>query len=473
MSAARVLLIAVVVLFVSSLAVHASADQLIVHEWGTFTSLQDETGRTLSYINTDDEPVPGFVHGLGRGNKGLYLSPTEMPPPLAQGAPLGHPQVTMRLETPVTYFHLPAGMTSAKLDVAVDFHGGWLTEFYPAGVTLADGKPFAFPKYPELTAKTVGRLEWKDVILGGDGKGPKTSDHVWLAPRDVKAANVTLGKQSERFLFYRGVGHLDAPLTVKRVEGKTLLQITGEFPRPVGVQRAPSLWLVDVKPDGRCAFRAVHSISSQSNVVRAHAQPSFAESDYAADTSALRKEMHATLVSEGLFDDEATAMLKTWELSYFKSPGTRLFFTVPQAWTDAVLPLHLSQPADVTRVMVGRIELITPRHRALLSRIAEGAVPNLKDVVAATAKLAADPARRAQYNAIASGRGDGKELGVPIPPIYHAYLDLGRFRTAMVLDAGGAGRDGREAMIDFAYEIQMPGLGIAQQRAAARASVTN
>jgi hypothetical protein len=472
MPAARVLIVAAITLFVSHVA-HASPDRLVVHEWGTFTSLQDEAGRTLSHINTDDEPVPPFVFGIGRGFKGLFLVPTEMPPPLAQGAPVGHPQITMRLETPVTYFHLPKDVTSAKLDVAVDFHGGWLTEFYPAGVTLADGKPFEFPKYPPLTEKTVGRLEWKDVVLGGDAKGPETTDHVWLAPRNVKAANVTVGKKSERFLFYRGVANLDAPLTVKQVEGKDLLEITGQFPRTTGAERPAAMWLVDVQPDGRCAFRAAHSIAAQSNVVRAHAPFGFAPADYAADASALRKEMHAALVSEGLFDDEATAMLKTWELSYFKSPGTRLFFTVPQGWTDRVLPLTLSQPADVTRVMVGRIELVTPRHRESLAKIAAGPVPNLKEVVAAMAKLQTDPARREQYNALASGRGNVKDLGVAVPPIYQAYLDLGRFRTAMVLDAAGSEKPGREAMIDFSYEIQMPGLGIAQQRAVQRASAGN
>ena len=33
-----------------------------IHEWGTFTSLQDEFGRAIGGINTDDEPVPDFVH---------------------------------------------------------------------------------------------------------------------------------------------------------------------------------------------------------------------------------------------------------------------------------------------------------------------------------------------------------------------------------------------------------------------------
>jgi hypothetical protein len=47
-------------------------DGLIVHEWGTFTTLQDENGRELSGINVDDEPVPKFVHDV---NPALLASP--------------------------------------------------------------------------------------------------------------------------------------------------------------------------------------------------------------------------------------------------------------------------------------------------------------------------------------------------------------------------------------------------------------
>jgi hypothetical protein len=39
----------------------AGEPQLKVHEWGTFTSLQDERGTAIGGINTDDEPVPLFV----------------------------------------------------------------------------------------------------------------------------------------------------------------------------------------------------------------------------------------------------------------------------------------------------------------------------------------------------------------------------------------------------------------------------
>ena len=109
--------------------------------------------------------------------------------------------------------------------------------------------------------------------------------------------------------------------------------------------------------------------------------------------------MKNSLIEEGLYAEEADAMLKTWEVSYFKSPGQRLFFIVPRAWTDHQLPLQLSIPARISRVMIGRIELVTPGQRLLLRQIADGSVP-------------AEPA----------------DTGMP-----DAYRQLGRFRNALLL----------------------------------------
>jgi hypothetical protein len=46
-----------------------------------------------------------------------------------------------------------------------------------------------------------------------------------------------------------------------------------------------------------------------------------------------------------------------------------LFFVVPKAWTDRVIPMTISQPCELTRVMIGRIELVTPKQRELLARM--------------------------------------------------------------------------------------------------------
>ena len=111
----------------------APAQPLVVHEWGTFTSLQDEAGRTLGGINTDDEPVPAFCHDVAWL---LVARPSELPPVLDKGWSGCHPDVTMRLETPVLYFHLPPGAASPlTASVKVAFRGGWLTQFYPAAET--------------------------------------------------------------------------------------------------------------------------------------------------------------------------------------------------------------------------------------------------------------------------------------------------------------------------------------------------
>src|SRR3954454_17924109 len=89
------------------LVASANAEPLVVHEWGTFTSLQDESGNAIGGMNTDDEPVPSFVHNIANR---LLIPSTEAPPSFFQGAPSCHPDVTMRLQTPVIYFYPSADL---------------------------------------------------------------------------------------------------------------------------------------------------------------------------------------------------------------------------------------------------------------------------------------------------------------------------------------------------------------------------
>ena len=66
------------------------------------------------------------------------------------------------------------------------------------------------------------------------------------------------------------------------------------------------------------------------------------------------------LVANGLYAKEAAAMVETWRDSWFED-GLRLFYIVPRAAIDDVLPLEVTPaPASTARVFVGRIELITP-----------------------------------------------------------------------------------------------------------------
>lgn len=376
---------------------HASpADGLIVHEWGTFTSLQDERGNAVGGINADDEPVPGFVHRLdGRMIINARRDFQRQHLIFSKSIPSSHPDVTMRLETPVIYFHPPKGSPPAPVDVAVTFQGGWLTEYYPWAAAELDGTGYDREKAIKVgrfTPSTYGSLTWPGLLVGTNEPGPKTTDRVWLAPRAVPAAaGVTMrgeGKrkeESEKYLFYRGVGHVDSPLRVSR-DGETL--------RLIGDSIAGPVWFVDIRGDGRCAFRTIDLAES------AQARASFAAADYRTDTADLRTAMRAALIADGLYADEADAMLNTWEQSYFKNAGTRVFFMVPRAWTDRVLPLTVNSGGDavpaerMVRTMVGRVELVTPAQRELLQFVSNS------------------PNKEAQLQ---------------------AYRDLGRFRDALVL----------------------------------------
>lgn len=465
MNSHRILLL-VWILCLTGFSAARGADELLkVHEWGTFTSFQDERGAAFAKINTDDEPVPKFVHQLFYNGQ---FAPTNMPPRGSQGAERAHPSVTMRLETPVTYFHLPKSRQEMTLDVSVEFQGGWLTEFFPNAATQVNGRMVKDCKEEALDPSTVGRLSWKGLRLGGNGEGPATAERVWLAPRNVRAAQVTVGEESERFLFYRGVGHRDAPLRIVRQPADHQLQLRSPLKESPALTRSgmklSHLWLAEVAPDGTSAFRSLPDITldGRPDQFLGETPGTFSATEFRAENlGKLRAAMQAALVVQGLFDDEAAALLNTWELSYFQSPGLRMFFLLPQTWTDHVLPLKMSVPADVTRVMVGRIELVTPRQRKLIQKIASMPLVNLKEVSNAMWKLrgSLSAADCEKYNALASGRGNPADLGVPVPENYKAFLDLGRFRTSLLLSATWTGKRLNRALNDFAFEVELPGYG--------------
>lgn len=419
----------------------------IIHEWGTFTSLQNESGDALGGINTDDEPVPPFVHRL---ENFLLLQPTEIPYSFCQGAPACHPDVTMRLETPVIYFHPPASEKKIEsANVRVKFRGGWLTEFYPFAEPTAPGlRPEGYTnlfvatlQFGHLRADTESKLEWSNLQIGGNWSFTNTTAHVWTSPRAAQAASVqTTNQESEKFLFYRGVAHIDAPLKISRDthSGELLFRSQLKDLSLTKPMTLNSLWLVDIRADGKIAFRSLPPASLDQNEKKivAHTAAEFDSEDFnSSNLDKLKTSLRAALVADGLFADEADALLNTWELSYFKSAGLRVFFLVPREWTDFYLPLEISLPSKINRVMVGRIELITPEQRQKLATISQFSPATIQaefgqmwtNFYANAARMQDDFERL--WNAKKPLSAD-----IPIPPTYQTFLDLGRFRNALVLD---------------------------------------
>lgn len=437
------------VLLIFAAQADAQEKKWAIHEWGTFTSLQNETGEAIGGINTDDEPVPAFVHRLAYF---LLLQPTEIPSTFCQGAPHCHPDVTMRLETPVIYFHPPPGQKGIQTaSLKVKFRGGWLTEYYPYAEPSAPGlRPegydatnftgLFFPFGP-LHSDTESKLEWDGLQIGGDWPVTNTTAHVWTSPRAVQCASVqTANDEAEKFLFYRGVAHIDAPLTISRDAKSGELLFRSQL-KDVPIDkplRLRSMWLVDIRADGKVAFRILPPVSlgPDARKIVAHTTATFESSDFSAgNLQKLKAALGTALVSDGLFTDEAQALLNTWELSYFKSAGLRLFFLVPRAWTDFYLPLETSLPADINRVMVGRIELVTPEQREKLARLSSYSVSRIQAEwqLLDTNFYASVAVKPNEFERLYS---EEKPLSadISIPKTYQTYLDLGRFRNALILD---------------------------------------
>jgi hypothetical protein len=395
----------------------ADASPLVVHEWGTFTSFQDRDGQTIAGVNVDDEPVPWFVHRLGAAEP---FGTASLPASWSQGAPRCHDDVTVRLETPVLYFYPPADWSPVAFDVRATFVGGWLTEYYPAAVADRAGFPAS------LDPQARGSLLWRQVRLDPDSKVlmHDTDWRVWQAPRAVGASVVFVPEleEAEKYLFYRGVGHMDAPLTIReRADGFDIALRDGE-PQ---LTRLPRVWLLEVLPDARVRYQSLDAGGAQTSTPAFPAVPAGMQSGLAN----LRREMTEALIAQGLYADEAAAMLETWKLSYFQSEGLRAFFLLPQAWTDARLPLSISTPAATTRVMVGRIELVSAHQRAQLAKLLalpESSIPAVPLYVQDPKVVGQGLATRGPLSRlyVASGRA--------VPESLRAYESLGRFRDALL-----------------------------------------
>jgi hypothetical protein len=421
----------------------AATNGLVVHEWGTFTALQDETGRCLDGINTDDEPVPAFVHRLTQGRP-LIQTTSEVPGFLFQGAPFAYPNVTLRLETPVIYFHPGEnGSDPATVDVKVTFRGGLLTEYYPKPERAEPAVDFNQVR-PVIGPSMEGALAWSGLKFEAGASGPVTDERVWLAPRAVNAADLkTTSGESERFLFYRGLGSGEALLKV--VQETNRVVIKPSVPTEIKSDlRIPRLWLVDIQ-GGQVAFRAADgfTIARGTTNVSKTIPSQFKESDYSATNALkLRRALLAALQEDGLFEDEALALLETWKVSYFQSSGLRLFFIVPREWTDHVLPLEIPQAEKITRVMVGRIELVSPRQRQLLAEINKTSPREIqKAAIEMQSRIMKkfypqnrqqDAKTLADIDLVYKGRRSLDSAGVEPVRVYKTYLELGRFRHTLV-----------------------------------------
>src|ERR671937_196488 len=140
-------------LFVAALSIGPAAvtsptpSQFVVHEWGTFFSMEGSDGLVLEGLHHDEEDLPAFVHSRPRDQLRLHATQS-------------------KLETPVLYFYPASSGRPQYVQVRVDFPEGIITQWYPQA-SLSSPRLLQGDAIPKLTG---GYMEWWGELVSDAGQ---------------------------------------------------------------------------------------------------------------------------------------------------------------------------------------------------------------------------------------------------------------------------------------------------------------
>jgi hypothetical protein len=347
----------------------SAAPDLVVHEWGTFTSIAGADGAAVEWTpQAGPQDVPCFVDRFRFNVKGWMPG-------------------RIRMETPVVYFYTPRETT---VDVSVTFRHGVVTEWFPRAAVTPSSVDATSLHAPGFASS----IAWRGVSLAPGAAADFPNDdrpsHYYMA-RNVDASPLQAHGDRERFLFYRGIGDFEPPL-------RAVVDPSG----PIVVSSSAGDAIGDVilfeNRDGAIAFESRHVDGSRAT---------FGPLALDGESFAPLAELKRILVAHGLYEKEATAMVQTWRDSWFEE-GARLFYIAPRRMVDEILSLDVTPPpASIARVFVGRIELVTPATKtAVRDALASGDLDTLRkysrfvEAIADRAPTPGSQAEKARLQAI-------------------------------------------------------------------------
>jgi hypothetical protein len=388
--------------------------ELIIHEWGTFTTVAGADGRAVDwYALAEASDLPCFVEGLrdkprthvqwepfAIADDGDTVPIRTLPSKLGVqlfllGAPAfdynatrANVQSKVRMETPVLYFYSPKSMEAT---VKVVFPRGVMTEWYPHAWVLQDEVSSATMRDP----RKQSAIWWTDFQINPAERLPMAgageTSH-YFAARETDAAPINVNGQAEKFLFYRGLADFDVPLS-SRIEGNGHVSVAN-----LDSLALPLVILFENR-GGRIGFSLTRDVRTTATFPRPPLGTPF---------DSLRAELERALVSSGLYEKEAKAMIATWKDSWFEE-GLRVFYLFPPETIDKILPLTVNPVPDrVVRTFVGRMEIIPAETIETVKKAVEEG--NVAAVMAharffapiADQIIAAAPGERAKYDAMGS-----------------------------------------------------------------------
>ena len=309
---------------------------LTAHEWGTFTSIAGKNGRAVQWspLNGSGD-LPRFVEHLNGAQFKAGL------------------RGTVRMETPVLYFYSPH---QTVVSVRVAFTDGVITEWYPRASRIKPNPNGVLDREALFQRHVNGSIAWDSVTVSPnlaatfprENLSRENQTNRYYAARETSAAPLVVkssaGEQQEKFLFYRGVSTFSVPLSATVTsEGK--VNITD-----LAQEEVPNVILFERRGD-KLGYRLGGALMGEM---------SLDPPELTATFDSMRHDLEDILTSQGLYPEEARAMIETWRQSWFEE-GSRLFYIVPNQFLNAILPLTIAPaPSQTTRVFVGRLELVTP-----------------------------------------------------------------------------------------------------------------
>jgi len=351
----------------------------VAHEWGTFTSVQGADGVLLDWRPLETTRLPNFVYDWN--HPGLNRQP-------AGGLGPKSGMITLqRMETPVIYFYSPK---QQSVDVSVQFPQGFITEWYPQAAQIGPSTvpvppavatvdawahhvglspAFTFASFLSKPPIKESRIRWTHLDIVPQRQNPSLADalpldrsgsHYFSARgtdsdylRASSLAATNPAPETEKFIFYRGVGRFGTPLQVTMAsEDEAVLSNIGE-------EALEHLFVLQLHDHEGNFLYVDHLAPGQQRRLTIHSPATGLPVEKL--TRQLGDHMAESLVKAGLYPREADAMVKTWTDSWFQEDGVRVLYLLPRSWTDRTLPLTLEPaPRDLVRVMVGRAEVILP-----------------------------------------------------------------------------------------------------------------
>lgn len=224
--------------------------KLTVHEWGTFTSLVGSNGKAQNGMYHEDEALPDFVHNFGDSKTAkapkapvqiglLAWAPPQDPRPIPEPSPRPNPgtsgcpgrpkvpceflfgqTITQKMETPVVYFYSDRPQA---VNFDVSFPGGIISQTYPdatdsapkaqAGVELKNGFAHYDVRILKDSSQTVPFV---------------APSNIYSHARNVASDLIQVGQETEKFIFYRGLGDFNSKLSTSSQNGNLRILNRGD-----------------------------------------------------------------------------------------------------------------------------------------------------------------------------------------------------------------------------------------------------